>query len=141
MPDSPDGKQLLADLAAESTDPALPAFLSRPADAPVYHGFPLVEETCTDGWCYGAITSYEDPNGCEAGDGFVVAPDGTRAGLVWSVGKFPVEVVCPPTSDRCGVYAVPFAKPVSGLADLVECFRQLLPELQRLYAEVKKAGA
>src|ERR1041384_8772115 len=88
------GKAILQDPDAESSDPELPAFLAPPEGAPVYHGFGLIEETRTDGWCYGAITAFdEDPNGCEDGDGFVVAPDATRAGLIWDVGDFPVSEV------------------------------------------------
>lgn len=34
---------------------------------------------------YIAITELADPEGCEAGDAFVVAPDGSRAGIVWDV--------------------------------------------------------
>ena len=79
-------KPLLLDEQKVSSSSELPAFLSRPEGAPVYHGFVLVEETRTDGWCFGAITAFEEPEGCKAGDGFVVAPDGSRAGLVWEVG-------------------------------------------------------
>jgi len=134
---NPDGKPMLTDAAAPSADPELPAFLARPAGAPVYHGFPLVEETMTDGWCYGAITDFEDPSGCEAGDGFVVAPDGSRAGLVWSVGSFPTEAVCDPDPERWGVYAVAFSRPVCNMADLVACFRAVLPELRAIHASVR----
>src|SRR4029079_3627381 len=57
-----------------------------------YDGFPLVEETRTDGWCYGAVTEFNEPechpNGCESGNGFVETPDGARIGLVWSTRAF-----------------------------------------------------
>jgi hypothetical protein len=132
---APDGKPLLTDPDAESARPDLPAFLARPAGAPVYHGFSLVEETRTDGWCYGAITEFIEPGGCECGDGFVVAPDGSRAGLIWSVGDFAIEQSLPPEPGRWGVWVVPFAKPVRNVADLVENFRRILPELQRLRSE------
>jgi len=136
-PKNPDGKAIRTDPGAPSADPALPAFLARPAGAPVYHGFPVVEETRTDGWCYGAITDFEDPNGCETGDGFVVAPDGSRAGLVWTVGSFPTETVCDPDPERWGVYAVAFARAVCNVADLVACFRDVLPELRAIHARVR----
>ena len=54
-----DGRRILTDDDAESADPNLPAFLARPADKPVYHGFPLIEETRT---------------AADSGDAFVVAP-------------------------------------------------------------------
>ncbi|MDR3633546.1 MAG: hypothetical protein P4L84_06900 [Isosphaeraceae bacterium] len=140
-PQVPDGKPLLTDIDAESASAELPAFLARPPGAPVYHGFPLVEETRTDGWCFGAITDFEgESDGCECGDGFVVAPDGSRAGLIWSVGDFPIEEVLPPEPGRWGVWAVPFPKPIRNVADLVECFRYLLPELRRLYAKIVESA-
>ena len=134
---APDGKTLRTDHQARSEDPLLPAFLARPTDAPVYHGFPLVEESRTDGWCYGAITEFEDPDGCEAGDGFVVAPDGSRAGLVWSVGTFATEALSEPDQRRWGVYAVAFPQAVRNVADLVTCFRAILPELQGIHSRLR----
>jgi len=92
------------DKKAESAAGDLPAFLNRPPGAPVYHGFPLVEETRTDGWCYGAIAEFNQPechsDGCESGDGYVEAPDGSRAGLVWSAGSFDTSEVCAPDDRR-----------------------------------------
>jgi len=134
---SPDGKVIRSDPAAESADPSLPAFIARPNGAPVYHGFPLIEETRTDGWCYGAITEFEDPTGCDAGDGFVVAPDGSRAGLVWSVGDFPPELICEPDPERWGVYSIAFPHAIRTLDDLVECFRAALPQLKSIYAKIR----
>jgi hypothetical protein len=137
----PDGKAIRTDGGARSSDPSLPAFLARPGDAPAYHGFPLVEESRTDGWCYGAITEFEDPEGCDAGDGFVVAPDGSRAGLVWSVGAFPTEALCEPDKVRWGVYAVAFPCAVRNVDDLVACFRAILPELRSIHARLRgRAG-
>jgi len=43
------GKLLRLDSMARSESPDMPAFLSKPEGAPVYHGFPLVEETRTEG--------------------------------------------------------------------------------------------
>ena len=130
------GRYLQLDETAESKDPELPAFLAPPAGAPVYHGFDLVEETGTDGWYFGAITEFEDPDGCEDGDGFVVAPDGSRAGIVWEVGDREMEEVSPPERDRWGVYAVWFPRPVRTVEDLVFDFRSVLPGLRRKYEEV-----
>jgi hypothetical protein len=102
----------------------------------VYHGFPLIEETRTDGWCYGAITEFIDSAGCTNGDGFVVAPDGSRAGIVWSVGSFASKRVCKPEPSRWGVYSVAFPHPIRTVDDLVDGFRAVLPELKAAYAEV-----
>ena len=83
----PKSKRLVLDGNAASAPVDQPAFLSKPLGAPVYHGFPLIPETSIDGWLYGAITEFADASGCSEGDGFVQAPDGTRAGLVWDVGE------------------------------------------------------
>jgi hypothetical protein len=132
----PEGKDILQDPTAESADPELPAFLARPHGAPVYHGFPLIPETLTDGWLLGAITAFEDPNGCEYGDAFVQAPDGSRAGLVWEVGSGKLEQILPPDSTRWGVWAVWFRKPVHSVNDIIANFRDVLPELKKKHAEV-----
>lgn len=102
----------------------------------MYHGFPIVPETETDGWFYGAITECLDANGCEEGDAYVVAPDGTRAGLVWEVGYQRIDEVCAPSADRWGVYAVGFVRPVRTLDDLIFNFRQILPDLKRKHEQV-----
>jgi hypothetical protein len=133
----PNGKGLVTDPAARSSEVGLPAFLARPSGTPVYYGFPLVEETRTNGWCYGAITQFEEARGCEAGDGFVVAPDGSRAGLVWSVGTFPTEAICEPDGGRWGVYSIAFPQPVRNVDDIVACFRAVLPELKAIHARVR----
>jgi hypothetical protein len=103
----------------------------------VYDGFPLVPESEIGGWCYGAITEFEDPNGCEFGDGYVVAPDGSRAGLVWNVGEGELQTVCGPDESRWGVYEVWFPRTVKTKDDLVSNFRHVLPDLKKKYAKVK----
>ena len=135
-----DGKKIFQDDKAQSRTQGMPAFLSRPEGAPIYYGFPLVEETRTDGWCFGAITEFQDPQGCNEGDGFVIAPHGSRAGLAWSVGDFAAREICPPDETRWGVYEVAFAKAVRTVDDLVQCFRTLLPELEAIHAWVRRAG-
>ncbi len=135
----PKAKSLRLDETAESANPELPGFLARPEGAPVYHGFGVVEETETDGWFFGAITEFIDPDGCESGDGFVVAPDGSRAGIVWEVGKQDMQEILPPDEGRWGVYAVWFPRKVQTIDDLVFNFRHVLPDLQRKYVEVKRS--
>ena len=131
------GRKILTDPSAQSEDPSLPGFLSKPEGAPVYHGFPVVGETMTDGWCFGAITDFSDPDGCSGGDAFVVAPDGSRAGLIWEVGDGPPQQVLPPDEERWGVYSVWFPKTVRNVDDLVHCFRTVLPSLQAIHAQIK----
>ena len=99
-------------------------------------GFPLVEETRTDGWCYGAITEFNapecHPNGCESGNGFVETPDSARIGLVWSTGAFAAKWAPSLSEHDRGTYEVAFPKPVKNLRDLVECFGSVVPQLQTL---------
>src|SRR3954467_6082456 len=101
-------RRITTDPDAPSSDPGPPESLARPAGSPVYHGFVVVPETCTDGWCLGSITEFEDPGGCTGGDAFVIAPDGSRAGLVWEGGSEPLQEIMAPDSERWGVYAIWF---------------------------------
>lgn len=129
--------ELRLDEAAISASSDLPGFLAKPEGAPVYHGFPLVPETTTDGWCLGAITEYEDPEGCDSGDAYVVAPDGSRAGLVWDVGEGKIGEICPPDESRWGVYQIWFKRPIRTTYDMVAAFRTVLPELQEIYYRLR----
>ena len=131
-----DGRKIVTDDSAETSDSSLPAFLAKPPGARVYHGFPLVPESTTDGWIFGAITEYEERAGCDSGDAFVQAPDGSRAGLVWDVGNGEPAEISPPTENRWGVYQIWFPKPVRNTADLVENFRAVLPKLRELHAKI-----
>jgi hypothetical protein len=102
-----------------------------------YYGS-YVEETLTDGWCYGAITEFlepDKPEGSDSGDGFVVAPDGSYCGLVWSTDcPWEFEQIEGPRRDKFwGVFEVRFPKPVRSLADLVDDFRHVLPGLRESY--------
>jgi hypothetical protein len=131
----PQGKPLRLGLSAASADATLPAFLTRPPDAPVYYGFPLLEESRTDdGWCFGMISDPDCPEGRNWGDAFVVAPDNSRAGLIWHVGPPALEVSSEPGVDRWGVYTIGITREVHSRAELVEQLRAWLPELRRRHA-------
>lgn len=132
-------KPLRLDPSAESESADKPAFLTRPQEAPVYYGFPLIEGSKTHEWYYGAITEFEDPEGCEAGDGFVQAPNGERAGLVWQVGTGEVYEILPPDEERWGVYGVWFPRLVRNTDDIVFNFRFVLPELQTIYERINRS--
>jgi hypothetical protein len=129
------GRKILTDPAAESANVDQPAFIAKPEGAPVYHGFLVVEESETDGWRYGAITEFI---GAEYGDGFVIAPDGSRAGLVWEVGDGKFQTVMEPEKHRWGVYAVWFPKEMKNVTDLVSNFQYVLPLLKRKFEEIRK---
>ena len=101
-----------------------------------YEGFEIIEASRTDGWYYGAITLFGTsscdcpPGGCVAGDGFVQAPDGSQAGLVWEVGVGENESLIPPDENRWGVFLVYFPRPVACEDDIAYCFRHVLPYLR-----------
>jgi hypothetical protein len=134
------GKRLLYDPNAPSTDPDLPGLIACPADAPVYHGFPVVPETATGGWVYGAITSFQGIEPQTEGDGYVIAPDGSRAGIVWATDTSDFYEIAPPNEERWGVYGLRFPRPVTSLDDLVFNFRTVLPKLKERFAELRKTG-
>jgi hypothetical protein len=104
---------LATDDAAASASPGMPGFLAKPTGAPVYHGFRILSDVVVEGFTFGAITDFETEAANE-GDAFVIAPDGSRAGLVWEVSDAKVfEQISPETDDRWGVWAVSFPLPMS----------------------------
>jgi hypothetical protein len=109
--------------------------------SPVYHGYVVVPETCTEGWCLGSITEFEDPEGCNGGDAFVVAPDGTRASLIWEVGDQPLQEILPPGPDNWGVYAIGFPHATKSADDLAAAFRAILPQLKDAHARARAANS
>ena len=137
-------KSLLLDNEATSAELGLPAFLAPPAGAPAYYGFLLVEETRADGWCFGTISDFLEPDaadGCHFGDGFLEAPNGSRAGIVWATDVVGVEEILPPESNHWGVWSVGFERPVQDLEDLLYNFRQVLPLLQEKYQRIQAERA
>jgi hypothetical protein len=126
------GHSIRTDPSAESSSSSKPAFIARPSGAPVYHGFPILDESETDGSRLGIISDPTDSAGTDYLDGFVVAPDGSRAGLIWVRDINEISLVLGPTPDRWGVYNVPLPSGVNGEADLIAAFRQVLPELDEM---------
>jgi hypothetical protein len=126
----PDGRRLAIDAQAESADRGLPAFLARPPGAPVYHGFPVIDGVEIDGFRLGMITDFlAEPAG--TGDAYVVAPDGSRAGLVWESGcsQYFREVLAP-DQDRWGVWATGLALPMTTVDEARDYLAALLPQLR-----------
>lgn len=102
------GRPLAVDYKAESTNAELPGFLAKPSGAPVYHGFTILNDVVVDGFTLGMITDFESAE-CNEGDGFVVAPDHSRAGLVWEVNdEKQFAKILPLEKDRWGVWGVSF---------------------------------
>ena len=124
------GRPLALDPEAPTARAGVPAFLARPAGAPVYHGFPLLEDVEVNGFVLGKISDFEaEPMEC--GDAYVVGPDGRRAGLVWEVGSGPrLEEVLPPDAGRWGVWAVWFSRPMRTRDDARANLAEILPLLR-----------
>src|SRR5438046_3103747 len=126
-----DSRPLRQDRDAASADPNLPAFLSRPPGAPVYHGFAVLEASEVDGFRFGMITDFiAKPD--TVGDGFVVAPDDSRAGLVWEsecATPYFDELVAA-DDDRWGVWAVGLPNVLRTEGDAREFLLALLPQLR-----------
>ena len=132
------GKPVAIDHTAVSSSPTEPAFVAPPKGAPVYHGFVVLKDVSIDGFTFGAITDFEaEP--CDTGDAFVVAPDGSRAGLVWEVSttKY-VEEVRPFEPDRWGVWAVSFPHPMDNRASARKNLLAVLPDLKTRWQDWKQ---
>lgn len=130
------GRPMRLDVGADSTNPDLPVFLARPDDAPAYHGFPLIEGAVVDGFRLGMITDFiAAPD--TVGDGFVVAPDGSRAGLVWEaeVPEPYLEQVLAPDDQRWGVWAVGLRESLRTEADAWAYLAALVPILKPRWKE------
>lgn len=127
-----EGQVAREDPDAVSARPGLPAFLAPPAGAPAYHGFPLLPQSEKDGFVFGVITSPRP--GATWGDAYVVAPDSSRAGIVWVTQGPVTEVVL---SGRWGVYQFHFEPSVDSDADLIQKLHAILPRLKEMYAAAK----
>jgi hypothetical protein len=128
-----DGRPLTLDPNAVSASTDMPAFLARPDGAPVYHGFRMLECAPLDGWQFGEITEFMHS---EDGDAFVIAPDGSRAGLVWEVGDGEFRQISAPDQGRWGVYAVWFPEPNDSVEALRRNLLSVLPSLTAAHQAV-----
>jgi hypothetical protein len=103
------------------------------SEAAAYHSFPLIDGSEKEGFKFGRITIPTESS--TWGDAYVVAPDGSRAGIVWHVdGHASPQVVIPPEPGRWGVYSFGFAEPARSLEDLVTKLHGVLPEIKAYYA-------
>ncbi len=117
---------LRLDLSAPSNDPARPAFMAPPPGAPPYHGFEVMDVE-VDGFRLGAISDFlGDPEAREHGDGFVVAPDGSRAGLVWKLDEPYVFRTVDDTEERWGVWLAGIGEPLADLDAAERVFTQIV---------------
>ena len=131
------GRPLAVDPDAQSASPTEPAFIARPVGTPVYYGFVVLDDVIVDGFTLGKITDWEaEP--CEAGDAFVIAPDGSRAGLVWEVcDPSDFREVMPIDAGRWGVWGVGFRLPIHSRESARINLESILPELKSRWMEWK----
>ncbi|HEY6970371.1 MAG TPA: hypothetical protein VJA94_14275 [Candidatus Angelobacter sp.] len=122
---------MAVDPGAESAEPGLPAFIAKPAGAPVYHGFVVLDDVVVEGFTLGKISDFEaEP--MDYGDGFVIAPDGGRCGLVWEVNQEPYfQEVCPHEPDRWGVWGVSFPYTMNSRENARRNLEFILPKLKQ----------
>jgi len=129
------GGPIAVDRKASRASTTEPAFIAKPADAPVYHGFQVLEDVIVEGFMFGKITDFEaEPS--QEGDAFIVAPDNTRAGLVWEVtDRVSVSQVISPEANRWGVWAVSFPFPMNCRQNAQRNLELILPILKEKWSE------
>ena len=124
----PTGLPLSLDPDAESASKDLPAFLGRPKDKPVYHGFQVLEGVEVDGFALGTISAL-GPS--DHGDAFIVAPDGSRAGLVWELGdQGRIEQIHSFGPGRWGVWGMELPYPMCSPEDAQRNLEVIVPALR-----------
>lgn len=121
---------LRLDLDAESSDPALPGFMAPPPGSPPYYGFAVTDITA-DGFALGLISDpLDDDRAASQGDGFVVAPDGSRAGLVWKVDAPYAFRTVEDTDARWGVWLVGVSAPWTSRQAVEAAFPAIVADLK-----------
>jgi hypothetical protein len=129
--DELEGRPLRLDPDAESASPG---------SAPAYQGLPVLEDIVVDGFTLGMITDWE-ASPTDVGDSYVIAPDGSTAGLMWDVlegeawhqvpeGYSYCRQEMKPERDRWGVYQVAFPYPMRTREDARKNLEAVLPLLR-----------
>jgi hypothetical protein len=137
----PVGGPLAIDKTAASASQTEPGFIARPPDAPVYHCFQVLSDVAVDGFVFGKITDFETEP-CESGDAFVIAPDNSRAGLVWEVSdKRFFREVCAADARRWGVWSVSFPWSMTNRHNVKKNLESILPELRARWDEWREKYA
>jgi hypothetical protein len=136
---TPTGRPLAVDhTAAASASQIEPGFIARPPRAPVYHGLQVLRDVVVDGFTFGKITDFETEP-CEYGDAFVIAPDDSRAGLVWEVSdKRHFQEICPLEPNRWGVWGVTFTLTMTSHDNVRKNLDSILPALKTRWEEWRR---
>jgi hypothetical protein len=94
------------DLSAASAGESVLAFMAPPPNSPPYYGFRLTDIS-HDCFTLGLISDVlADDSAAEQGDGFIEAPDGSRAGFVWKVDAPYAFRTVEDSATRWGVWLV-----------------------------------
>jgi hypothetical protein len=123
------GRPVAFDNTADSATEGMPGFLARPVGAPVYHGFQILNVT-VEGFSLGIITGLDSGEATD-GDAFIIAPDKSRAGLVWELSdEDTLAEICPIEKDRWGVWGVSFPLKMSSDENMKMNLQAILPKLK-----------
>lgn len=96
----------------------------------MYHGFTILDDVEVEGFKLGVITEF-GPGHHDDGDAFVVAPDNSRAGLVWEIVEEPYfEQASAPDDTRWGVWGVGFTVPMNTHDDARANLAAIVAELR-----------
>jgi len=140
--DEPHGLPLRIDPDAESASADEPAFIACPPGAPVYYGFPILDDVEVDGFRLGMISDWEaEPS--DYGDAFIVAPDDSRCGLVWEVGHGAYVDTAEPAhvdESRWGVWNVGFPHAMDTRENARRNLRYVLAQLRPKWEEWRLSG-
>jgi hypothetical protein len=98
----------------------------------------VLADVVVDGFTLGAITDFEAEPTAE-GDSFLIAPDNSRAGLVWEVSDAQsFEQICDETDDRWGVWAVSFPLPMTSRENARTNLAAIVPMLRPKWERWRK---
>lgn len=130
---------LAIDHDAPSADPGKPAFMAPPPGSLPYHGFQVLEQVDVDGFRWGAITALGAVAPATI-DGFIVAPDGSRAGVEWRRSSEPyVLMLAEPTAERWGVWRIGFTDDIVNEASATRALRAVISDLQLRWEQWRAA--
>jgi hypothetical protein len=98
----------------------------------------VLEDVVIDGFTFGKITDFEAESSL-CGDAFVIAPDNSRAGLVWEVSDVPYfQEVCPLERERWGVWGVSFPFPMDDRKNVQRNLAFIFPPLKEKWEEWRR---
>jgi hypothetical protein len=92
------------------------------------------------GFTFGKITDFEIES-CNEGDAFVIAPDNSRAGLVWEISDKPrFQEILAPEAERWGVWGVTFPNAMTSHENVRKNLESIVPELTKRWEEWRRVN-